>query len=321
MEISIIVPVYNTEKYIEKCIASLIQQNFSSYEILLINDSSPDNSQLIIDKYKKKYPHLIKSFIKKNGGLSDARNFGLMKATGKYILFVDSDDYIKENSLSSLYTIMEKKSLDILVFDFIKVYNEIFIHEKSMNNNSILDYILSTPNACNKMFKRSLFLDNNIFFPNKIWYEDLAIIPGFAKFTQKIDYLDEGIYFYVNRTNSIMNQKSYNNKFLDIIKSIQNLDTLLRNNFYDELEYLSIQHLIYGASLKILPYKKWNDMNLCVDYYIQHFSTNWNKNKYFETRPLLYRFYITLLFKRRYKICNFLLLIKTYMANKAKGER
>ena len=93
MKVSVIVPVYNVEKYIKKCLNSLVNQTLDEVEIVVVNDGSPDNSQKIIDEYTKKYKN-IKSYVKKNGGLSDARNYGIKKATGKYISFVDSDDYI-----------------------------------------------------------------------------------------------------------------------------------------------------------------------------------------------------------------------------------
>ena len=103
---SIIVPVYNVENYLEKCLDSLINQKHNSYEIIIINDGSTDNSQRIIDNYKKKYPKLISSYKKGNGGLSSARNYGIEKSTGEYLLFVDSDDYISENCLE-IYSIVD----------------------------------------------------------------------------------------------------------------------------------------------------------------------------------------------------------------------
>ena len=167
--LSIVVPIYNTEKYLTKCIDSLLHQDMDDYEILLVNDSSPDNAQNIIDEYKQKFPAIIKSFIKENGGLGDTRNYAIPFAEGKYIMFVDSDDYIKENSLKKLCQMMEEKELDILVYDFIKVYdNRQFIHEKSMHSVSTEEYIMSTPNACNKIFNKDIFIRHGITFPTDI---------------------------------------------------------------------------------------------------------------------------------------------------------
>ena len=102
MKFSIIVPVYNVEKYLEKCLESILNQTFKDFEAIIVNDGSTDNSQEIIDKYVNKDQKIFKSFKKENGGLSDARNFGIERAKGEYIVFLDSDDYIDENLLNTL---------------------------------------------------------------------------------------------------------------------------------------------------------------------------------------------------------------------------
>ena len=134
MKVSVIVPVYNVEKYIKKCLNSLVNQTLDEVEIVVVNDGSPDNSQKIIDEYTKKYKN-IKSYVKENGGLSDARNYGIKRATGKYISFVDSDDYIRKDMLEKMYNYAIQKNFDVVVCDSINVYSdgtEILI--KSNNN-------------------------------------------------------------------------------------------------------------------------------------------------------------------------------------------
>ena len=103
MKISVIVPVYNVENYLEKCLNSLVNQTLEEIEILVINDGSTDDSQKIIDEFQEKFSQKIKAFSKENGGLSDARNFGIDRATGNFLAFVDSDDYISENMLQEMY--------------------------------------------------------------------------------------------------------------------------------------------------------------------------------------------------------------------------
>ena len=103
IDVSVIVPVYNVEKYLDKCLDSIVNQTFNNYEIIIINDGAPDNSEAIIKKYLKKYPQKIKYYKKENGGLSDARNMGILKSSGKYLMFVDSDDYIAEDMIEKLY--------------------------------------------------------------------------------------------------------------------------------------------------------------------------------------------------------------------------
>src|SRR5574344_1567100 len=102
LKISVIVPVYNTSKYLKKCLDSILSQKGQNFEIILINDGSTDNSEQIIKDYQNKFPDIIKLYTKKNGGLSDARNYGVQKANGKYFCFIDSDDYIDKNLFKEL---------------------------------------------------------------------------------------------------------------------------------------------------------------------------------------------------------------------------
>ena len=110
-KLSVIVPVYNVEKYIDKCLNSLVNQGIDDYEIIVINDGTKDNSQEIIDKYVDKYPNLVKSYIKENGGLSDARNYGVARASGEYITFIESDDYIEPDTYKNMLDIANRYNL------------------------------------------------------------------------------------------------------------------------------------------------------------------------------------------------------------------
>ncbi len=318
IKLSVVVPIYNTEKYLKKCINSLLKQEIDDYEILLINDSSPDQSQNIIDEYALKYPNIIKALKKDNGGLGDTRNYGLQHAKGKYVLFVDSDDYVKEYSLNRLVEKMENQNLDILTFNFVRVDEKNKEEQThSMDGFSVKNYILSTPNACNKMFRTALFIDNKISFPTNIWYEDLAIIPGLVKYTNKIDYLNEGIYYYLYRGDSIMNQLKYNSKILDMIESIQNLSLYLEQGYYEEMEYLSLLHLFYGSSLKLLPFHKYEELKKCLAEHEKKYPS-WCKNEYFLKKPFMFKIYCLCLHNRLFYVCKILLNIRNYISLRRK---
>ena len=124
MKISVIIPVYNVEKYIVKCLDSLVNQTLENIEIIVVNDGSKDNSQTIIDKYVKKYPKKIKSYIKENGGQGSARNLGLEYAKGEYISFVDSDDWLDLNALEEMYNLAKKDNSDIVICDMIDHFTD-----------------------------------------------------------------------------------------------------------------------------------------------------------------------------------------------------
>lgn len=121
MKFSVTVPVYNVEKYLAKCLDSILNQTYSDFEIIIVNDGSPDNSQKIIDTYAEKYPDKIKAYVKENGGLSDARNFGVRYAEGDYLLFVDSDDCIDVGLLAAINGSLEKNAVDVLRFSAVTV--------------------------------------------------------------------------------------------------------------------------------------------------------------------------------------------------------
>ena len=179
-DISIIVPIYNAEKYINKCVDSLLNQTKKEIELILINDGPTDKTHDILKKYKDKR---IKYFKNKNQGIGKTRNFGIEKATGKYIMFVDSDDYLKDNALEELYDKAEETKADLVICDFYKVYDD--GHQEKINLPSFKDGKLKDmPNILldinlspwNKLYKAKLIKDNNIKFVEGIKYEDAPFV-------------------------------------------------------------------------------------------------------------------------------------------------
>ena len=174
--VSIIVPVYNVEKYLPKCVDSLINQTYKNVEIILVDDGSTDQSGNICDTYLEKDNRIV-VLHKKNGGLSDARNFGIEHAKGDYYSFVDSDDYLKEQTIEYLVDAAENNDCQISVCNMIRFYddgtNDVFY--KPCNNQVILEnndrfQTLSQPSVCNKLFKKELF--DGVKFPYRKYYED-----------------------------------------------------------------------------------------------------------------------------------------------------
>ena len=166
-KVSVIVPVYNVEKYLSKCLDSLISQSHENLEILVINDGSTDHSEEIIRGYTQKYPDRIKAFQKENGGLSDARNFGVDRATGDYIGFVDSDDYVSPAMFEEMAVLAEKHAAEMVICNVLKVDERGNILQKLIQVPEMPEKIDLESNfsvfsdisyfACNKLFKKSLF--------------------------------------------------------------------------------------------------------------------------------------------------------------------
>ena len=226
--ISIIVPVYNVEEYLERCVESIINQTYQNIEIILVDDGSKDNSGKICDKLKERDIR-IKVIHKENGGLSDARNAGLKIANGKYIGFVDSDDYIEKDMFETLYNLNKKYNSEISIVSFNELYNGKIIGVRNSKKieelnkiNAIKELLIDTKiqsYAWNKLFKRELF--NNIEFPTNKNFEDIATTLLLFEKANKVVLYEEPKYNYVRRDNSIVGIKSYKTykDYLDVITS------------------------------------------------------------------------------------------------------
>ena len=254
-KVSVIVPVYNMEKYLDKCMDSLVNQTLKDIEIIAINDGSTDNSLNILKRYEKKYPKKVKIIDQENGGISVARNNGLDIATGKYIGFVDSDDYVKFDMFEKLYNKIEETKSDIVVCDYEEYYmlNDKFkyvsVVDKIKKNNlyddiSIITKIDYAP--WNKLYKNELF--DNIRFPKNVKYEDLSTILKTFLISSKISIVNKSLYLY--RINDNGQTKTINKKVKDILIILDDIISYSKSiNKFDiikyELEKMSVDKLFY----------------------------------------------------------------------------
>lgn len=240
---SIIVPVYNVEKYIDKCLTSLVNQKFNNYEIIVINDGSTDSSKQIIEKFVDKY-NFIKLIDKSNTGLSDTRNVGVSLATGDYLLFVDSDDYIDTNLLMNLDKIIGKKEYELIKFQYELVYSDytkIMKDDIGMNKSylgSDLFIQLSSQRkqfetACCYVYKRSFWLDNNFLYESGRYHEDFGLTPYIILKAKNIYVSDLIGYYYNQESSSIMRNNDYEKTFkkaYDILYHFDNLYQRVKND-------------------------------------------------------------------------------------------
>lgn len=242
MKLSVIVPVYNVEKYLEKCLDSLVNQTISDYEIIVVNDGSPDNSQRIIDDYAARYPGLIIPMIKENGGQSSARNYAMSVAKGEFIAFVDSDDWVDPRMYEKLLELIERENADIAFCDM-RDYNE----DGSITEHDCTSFVNGDPltvtcSACCKLFRRSAIGETR--FPVGLWYEDLAFTTSLLFKTEKIAVLHETLYFCNNRAGSTMNNNNAL-KNLDMLTVLDGLREAARESGHeDKLDYLVLTHLL-----------------------------------------------------------------------------
>ena len=314
MKLSVIIPVYNTGKYLRKCLDSILKEKIKDMEIIIINDGSSDNSIDIIKEYKEKYKSKIVYFDKENEGQGTARNLGIKNSKGDYLCFIDSDDYINEGTLETALDIALKEDLDILYWNIDWVYEDgKRKHQNIFNpvykNDDKIGYLLSDPSPCNKLIKTKLIKDNNLFFPTDCIYEDFAFIPSLMVYSEKIKYTDKITYNYLQRNNSTMNQLSYNKKIMDILKAYNHLYKSVAPNYMDELEYIAIMQIIYFKTFDLLKYNKIKEIDECRKFVNEKFP-NWINNKYLLKRNKMIIYYCKSIKRRHFRICKSLRLVR-----------
>ena len=252
-KVSIIVPVYNSEKYINRCLFSLVNQTLEDIEIIVINDGSRDSSKEKIKHFVEKNPSKIKYYEKENGGLSSSRNFGMRYATGEYIAFLDSDDYVELNMYQVMYEEAKNTDADMVECDFIWEYEEYKKYDKRRNYKSIKD-MMKKPRvvAWNKLYKRDVLIDNDIKFPEGLIYEDLEFYFKLLPHLRKISYIGKYFVHYVQREDSISNSQGENvNDIFEILNNI--VEYYKKIGLYDkyrrELKYMC-KRITFGSSMK-----------------------------------------------------------------------
>lgn len=220
VSVSVIVPVYNMEDYLVPCLDSLVNQTLEDLEIVIVNDGSTDNSIDIIEDYVYRYPEKIRAFTIENSGLGEARNYGISKARGKFLGFVDSDDYVAKNMFEALYSTALQNNSDCVLCDYIAVMpsgREEYVNSVDVPNADRFDILrystkYGVVNACTKLVAAELFEKTK--FP-KGFYEDLATMPIVLSHANNISYLRWGLYYYRQRSGSITSVKNNDKRLLD----------------------------------------------------------------------------------------------------------
>lgn len=300
-KVSVIVPIYNVEKYLEKCINSLLSQTLEDIQIILVNDGSKDNSGNIAKEYEKNNNDRVIYVEKENGGLSDARNYGLKYATGDFIAFLDSDDYIEKNAYEEMYNKAIEENADYVECDFIWEFpNKIRVDKQYpyKNKKEMLSFVRVV--AWNKLIKRQLITDNNLEFPKGLRYEDVEFTYKLIPFVNKFAYVDKPFIHYVQREGSIANVQ--NERTAEIFTVLDNvIEFYKKNNIYeeyrDELEYNYARYLLCSSLKRMCKIKdktirekllteSWERLNSNFPNWKENVilkTVNIGKNKYMRT--------------------------------------
>ena len=316
IKVSVIVPVYNVEKYLRKCLDSLVAQTLEDIEILVINDSSPDASQTIIDEYKEKYPQ-IRSFIKENGGVSSVRNYGLKVATGKYIGFVDGDDHVEKDMYEKLYDLAENSKANVAVCAY--YYDEdgketIRTEYHYKDTREMLTRFYGV--LWNKIYRKDYLDSLDFSFPEGRRFEDSSYLTHMALTMKDFVFTDEPLIHYVQRKGSLTNTSS--RTVLDAIEMLKDLLAYYKakgkdEEYRDELEYVFIRFclgnpFITASSISDKKVRRealdalWNTLNTNFP--------NWHDNPYLKTLPGMKNRYFRMVNKPLFRLMSFICSFK-----------
>ena len=310
-DISIIVPAYNAEKYIKKCIDSLINQTKKECEFIIINDGSTDHTEDIVKEYKDKR---IKYYKNKNQGIGKTRNFGIEKSNSKYIMFLDSDDYLAKNACEEMFKKAENDDLDVVICDFYKEYDNGTIEEIKMpdfenaslkDNPEIINEHLS-PWA--KLYKRELIINNNIKFVENLKYEDAPFVIEALDKAKTIGKVNQYLNYYLVHTNSETTVRD--RRCFDILKIIDKIRNYTKDKEYlkEKINKLTVRMITnYTIQQRVQESKK-----VAMEFideafaYLKKEVPDYKKNKYYEGRGFLRRTieknkFLTKLYCKSYK--------------------
>lgn len=291
IKVSVIVPVYNVEDYLEKCLLSLQNQTLKEIEIIVVDDGSKDHSFEIMKQFQEKDSR-FKIYQKENGGLSDARNFGMERVSGEYIVFIDSDDYVDEAMFEEMYECAKREDADVVECDFIWEYpNKQKIDSSKLRDskNPFLDIRVL---ACNKIYRNSFLKRIGITFLKGYRYEDVSFCYKYFPYVKKISTVPKPFYHYIQREKSIINTQ--NEKVLDILVEWDHILEFykkegLYETYKERLEYVCMRYLLGSSFLRAIqiPEKKLRNKVLKKSYqYLNETFPNWKKNIYLKEKTI-----------------------------------
>lgn len=305
--ISIIIPVYNVEKYLRQCLDSVVNQNFDKFEIIIVNDGSTDGSEKICKEYMQKYDNI--TYIKtENHGLSAARNTGLKKTKYEYVWFVDSDDYIDKNSLNKISPFFGHDIIVIEHLIFQDGSDAISLPKYTVNKNPVKRYLLNLPAAPFKILKKSLLDRIDFHFEEGRLFEDFGSMYSLVKYTEDICFTDERLYYCRRRSGSIThNTKNIKNE--DRFWAADQVLDQVPNTFFPEKEYIITKHIAIYMSEDMVDFKYKTYVHYMdqIRNYLLTNVPNFRNNKYIKKGSSLKdkaeRYYLYCIEKRRFRTC------------------
>lgn len=327
VKLSIVIPVYNVENYLTKCLDSVIVPGLEGYEIIVVNDGSTDGSGAVAAEYAGHYPELIRLIEQENGGLGAARNTGLEAARGEFVFFLDSDDWLREGAVPEMLEKLEE-DFDICIFGMLSVTEAGVVlddirscpKEGPVALKDFPQLLLCPPSGCNKICRRSLFMDSGLRFPARVWYEDLRTMPKLYLMTDRIVADSRQWYVYLQRAGSIINSANLQRN-LELIDAIEDLsqyykDRGMYDTYRDEFTYIAFYNQFLVAPVRLcLADPKSPVLDELVNKFLANYP-DFRQNPYVKTAPKKYQLLYRLMERKRYRAVRFLMGLNSKVKRK-----
>ncbi len=319
---TVVVPVYNVEKYLQKCVDSILAQTEPDFELLLVDDGSTDGSGGLCDKLAERDGR-IRVIHQENQGLGGARNTGIQAAVGDWLLLVDSDDWIEPQTLEKALEAGLREEADLVVFGYRSVDEagrtlQTFLEEapkdRALSLEQQPDLLLASPSACIRLYRRELLARTGILFPSRVWYEDMRTTPKLLAQSKQVVFLDFVGYNYFQRTGSITkNQNAERNR--EILDAFEDLLSWFRaqgllERYRQELCYLAVYHAFLTASVRVLLIDRKHPLLREFRESLERWFPDWRQCPYLSRLSRSHRLLLSLLEKRCYGLIALLFAVK-----------
>lgn len=296
-KLSIVIPMHNVEKYIGECLESILGQVDDECEVILVDNGSSDGTWGICEEYAKKYPGIVKVYRCEKWGAAAVRNFGVRQASGKYLWFIDSDDYIEPGAVEKLLEKAEATGADAVVMAVKRVYDD--GHEDILTTIDTTEpdwqrrYVRYGLAPFQNLYRRE-FWTEHFEFPEGMIHEDMAILSTTVLYTDKVAFVEEPIYNYRQRENSVLHQAGWNPHSLDIFKALGILYGKFKEagkleEYRDELEYFFIWNLLIDSAKDFYGHPEGKAGQEQTRAMLKKFFPGWRRNRYLKQKPLKFR--------------------------------
>ncbi|HIY26324.1 MAG TPA: glycosyltransferase [Candidatus Acutalibacter pullistercoris] len=319
---SVIVPVYKVEEYLEKCVQSILAQTERDFELILVDDGSPDRCGALCDSLAQTDSR-IRVIHQENQGLGGARNTGIREARGDWLLLVDSDDWIEPKILEKAMEAGLREEADLVMFAFrtvdeqgreLGVFREDMPKERGITLQEHKEALLTAPCAWNKLYRRSFFQGTGLAYPPRVWYEDLRTSPKLMAKAGRMVFLDEVGYNYLQRQGSIMKSANLerNQEILDAFDDL--LPWFRKEGLFEayrrELEYLAVFHVYLTAGVRVALADRKSPLLRELAAYVEERFPGWRQNPYLPKLGGKRRLLVSLLQKKWYWAVSLLFKLK-----------